>query len=120
MQQTNWYTIAMNTIKDISTNELKALAYDNLAQIEQCQINIKTINQELTSRQTPPVAPQEPQGEEQEEQVKEDQLMKESALELKYILDKAVNIEDVSYTTIEIFPEHPQITSRITYTIYLK
>jgi len=47
-------------------------------------------------------------------------LMKESILELKYILDKAVNIEDVSHTEIDIFPEAPQLTKRVTYTIYLK
>jgi len=46
--------------------------------------------------------------------------MKESILEVKYTLDKALILEDVSYTTIDIFPESPQVTKRITYTIFLK
>ena len=41
----------MKTIKEIDVVTLKSLAYDNLAQIEQCQANIKAINEELQSRQ---------------------------------------------------------------------
>lgn len=43
------------TIKDLSVVELKAAAYDHLANIEQSQMIIKTINQELASRQEKPV-----------------------------------------------------------------
>jgi len=47
--------------------------------------------------------------------------MKESVLELKYILDKSIPIEDVSYTDIELFPKDTTSqTKRIIYTIYLK
>lgn len=52
------------TIKDLSVMELKATAYDHLANIEQSQIIIKTINQELASRQEATV--------ENKEDVKED------------------------------------------------
>ena len=38
------------TIKELSETELKAVAYDNLAQIEQCQNNLKVINDELKNR----------------------------------------------------------------------
>lgn len=38
------------TIKELSDVELKAAAYDNLAQIETCQENLKAINIELQSR----------------------------------------------------------------------
>lgn len=37
-------------LKDFTDVELKSIAYDNLAQTEQCQLNIKAINQELASR----------------------------------------------------------------------
>lgn len=37
-------------LKDIPTNDLKALAYDNIAQLEQIQSNLKVINSELASR----------------------------------------------------------------------
>jgi len=40
----------MKTIKDYTDVELKALAYDNLAQIEQGQTNLKAINAELELR----------------------------------------------------------------------
>lgn len=43
------------TIKDLSVVELKASAYDCLANIEQNQMIIKAINQELQSRQEQPV-----------------------------------------------------------------
>ncbi len=38
------------TIKDFTETELKAMAYDQLATIEQAQIVIKAINQELQAR----------------------------------------------------------------------
>lgn len=41
------------TIKEIETMELKAIAYDQLATIEQAQNNLKAINQELASRNQP-------------------------------------------------------------------
>lgn len=44
------------TIKDYSETELKAIAYDNLAQIEQCQLVIKAVNQELSLRKESLVA----------------------------------------------------------------
>lgn len=37
-------------LKDFSTTELKAIAYDMIAQIEQNQMTIKAINQELATR----------------------------------------------------------------------
>jgi len=37
-------------IKQLSVQELKALAYDNIAMMEQCQKNIKKINEELSMR----------------------------------------------------------------------
>lgn len=37
-------------IKKITTESLKAIAYDNLVQLEQAQKNIKIINDELVSR----------------------------------------------------------------------
>lgn len=40
------------TLKDLSEVELKAIAYDNLAQLEQCQNNIKAINDEIRNRQS--------------------------------------------------------------------
>ena len=40
----------MKTIKDFTDVELKAVAYDNLATIEQSQANIKAISQELAER----------------------------------------------------------------------
>jgi len=43
-------------IKDFTIEELKALAYDNLMQIEQSQANLKALNQEIRTRNTlPPV-----------------------------------------------------------------
>ena len=38
------------TIKDFTIIELKSMAYDALATIEQAQANIKAINQELAER----------------------------------------------------------------------
>lgn len=40
----------MKEIKDYTDTELKALAFDNLSQMEQCQVNIKVINEELKKR----------------------------------------------------------------------
>jgi len=37
-------------LKDFTEVELKAIAYDNLVQLEQAQKNIKVINDELNSR----------------------------------------------------------------------
>ena len=61
-------------IKEISTSELKALAYDQLTLIEQAQNNLKTINQEILERQkSQQVVPEEqtttepPKEEEQKE-----------------------------------------------------
>jgi hypothetical protein len=57
MEQTN--------ISQISLVELKALAYDQMSQIEFCQNNLKIINQEFTRRMQQP-SPQQleplPQG----------------------------------------------------------
>lgn len=56
-------------LKDYSDVELKAISYDNLAQIEQCQSNIKIISQELATRSkkpeviTPEVLPAKPKKE---------------------------------------------------------
>ena len=44
-------------ISDFTTVELKALAYDQMAQIELAQNNLRIINQELSTRLNPPVAP---------------------------------------------------------------
>ncbi len=38
----------------MSETELKALAYDQLAQIEQAQTNLKAINQQLVMKQSQP------------------------------------------------------------------
>lgn len=40
-------------LSDISTVELKALAYDQLAQLEMIQNNLRTLNQELSRRANP-------------------------------------------------------------------
>ena len=40
-------------IKDFTIEELKALAYDNLMQIEQSQANLKALYQEIRTRNTP-------------------------------------------------------------------
>jgi hypothetical protein len=37
-------------IKKLSVVEIKALAYDELAKLEACQMNLRTLNQELTLR----------------------------------------------------------------------
>jgi len=43
-------------LKDFTTEELKALCYDNLVQIEMSQANLKALNQEIKTRNTlPPV-----------------------------------------------------------------
>lgn len=34
----------------MSVTELKALAFDQLVQIEQCQVNIKTLNQKIADK----------------------------------------------------------------------
>lgn len=49
MEQTN--------ISQVSTVELKALAYDQISQIELCQNNLRVINQELARRQGGPGVP---------------------------------------------------------------
>lgn len=59
------------TIKEFSVIELKATAYDNLAQIESCQANIRAINQELSSRKETPVESVAESVEESVEEVKE-------------------------------------------------
>ena len=48
-------------LKDFSEVELKALVYDNIAQIEKNQANIKIINQELANRGKKEVAVAEPE-----------------------------------------------------------
>ena len=49
----------MKTIKDFTVVELKSMAYDALATIEQAQANIKAINQELAERaKETPVVPE--------------------------------------------------------------
>ena len=40
----------MKELKDYTDIELKALVYDNVAQIEKAQVNMKVINQELANR----------------------------------------------------------------------
>lgn len=47
------------TIKDFTVVELKALCYDEIVKLEQCQNNIKVINQELVVRSQPPVESKE-------------------------------------------------------------
>jgi hypothetical protein len=42
-------------LKDFTEVELKALAYDNVAQLEQAQNNLKVINNELARRKQPEV-----------------------------------------------------------------
>ena len=37
-------------IKTLSVVELKALAYDELAKLELCQLNLRTLNKELSTR----------------------------------------------------------------------
>lgn len=47
-------------ISDLTTVELKAIAYDQMAQIELAQNNLRAINQELSKRvqqTSPPAAP---------------------------------------------------------------
>jgi len=39
-------------LKDFTIEELKALCYDNLVQIEQSQANLKALNQEIQTRNT--------------------------------------------------------------------
>ncbi len=41
-------------LSDFSITELKAIAYDQMALIEQCQTNLRSINQELGKRLQPP------------------------------------------------------------------
>jgi len=43
-------------IKDLSVTELKAVAYDNLLNIENSQRTLQAINQEIASRSTVPVS----------------------------------------------------------------
>lgn len=40
----------MKELKDMSEIEIKALSYDQIAQIEQCKDNLKVLNQELVNR----------------------------------------------------------------------
>jgi len=40
-------------MEKFTTEQLKALVYDNLVNIEQAQNNIKLINQEIAKRSTP-------------------------------------------------------------------
>ncbi len=40
----------MKTLSELTEIELKAAAYDNLAQMEQAQANLKVINEELGRR----------------------------------------------------------------------
>lgn len=48
----------MKELKDMSEVEIKAMSYENLVQIEQCQNNLKVLNQELVSRtKTKPEVP---------------------------------------------------------------
>lgn len=56
-------------LKDYTDVELKALAYDVIANIERQQENLKIINQELASRKQPGVTET---PEEVKEEVKED------------------------------------------------
>lgn len=37
-------------IKEMSLEQLKSIAYDNLVQIEQCQNNLKLLNAEIVER----------------------------------------------------------------------
>ncbi len=41
------------TIKDFTITELKAMAFEQIQQMEISQNNLKAINQELASRETP-------------------------------------------------------------------
>jgi hypothetical protein len=56
-------------VQDFTDIELKAIAFDNLVQAEQCQNVIKTINNELASRaqNTQPKKPMDEQTTPQEE-----------------------------------------------------
>lgn len=49
-------------LSDFTVVELKALAYDQMAQLELCQNNLRVINQELSRRlnPTPPPNTQQP------------------------------------------------------------
>ena len=47
----------MKPITEQTIQELKALAYDQLATIEACQNNLKLINAEITKRNTPTIEP---------------------------------------------------------------
>ena len=64
------------TIKDLSVVELKAFGFDQIAAMNQAEYSLKVINQELASRNQPPVEPTadgEVTGtEEVTEEVKED------------------------------------------------
>jgi len=51
------------TIKDFSILELKSIAYDEMVKLEQCQNNLKIINQELVSRSQPQIEKVEPKTE---------------------------------------------------------
>ncbi len=51
----------MKELKDMEVVEIKSLVHDNLVQIEQCQANIKALNEELNKRrQVPPTQKLEP------------------------------------------------------------
>lgn len=47
-------------LSEFTVTELKAIAYDQMAQIELSQRNLQTINQELSKRMPPPVQKIEP------------------------------------------------------------
>lgn len=60
----------MKQLKEMSVVELKALAYEQLVQMEQTQNNLKVINQEIGSRATGTMteAPKEVVEEEKKEE----------------------------------------------------
>lgn len=53
----------MKTIKEYTIIELKALAYDNIAQMEALQANIRLIHEEIASRASKEPLPEAPKEE---------------------------------------------------------
>lgn len=49
----------MKQLSEFSITELKAMSYDQLVAIERAQINLKTINEELSKRQQLPAQKEE-------------------------------------------------------------
>jgi len=60
------------TIKDFTVTELKAMAFEQIQQMEISQNNLKAINQELASRETPRETSKIDQGEDKASETTKD------------------------------------------------